>query len=148
ALAGMDGINALAEGHIKSARLKTTKPPHAYAGAPHIVNEKIDLQDITKSTTVFSGNAKEAAAAFPANINVAATLCLATRLPPESMQVEICADPGAAANRHEVTVEGEFSTLRFSVENKPNPANPKSSALAGMSIVSLLRRQAGFFTVG
>jgi len=112
------------------------------------VKEKIDLPGIKDPAAIFSGNAKEAAAAFPANINVAATLCLAARLPPENVQVEICADPNATANRHEITVEGEYSTLRFSVENKPDPANPKSSALAALSIVSLLRRQAGFFTVG
>jgi len=148
ALAGMDGINALAEQGIKTARLTTTKPPKAYSNAPHIVKEQIDLAGITTPTTIFTGNARQAAAAFPANVNVAATLSMATRLAPEDVQVEVRADPALTSNRHEVVVEGDFSTLKFTIENKPDPTNPKSSALTAMSIIAALRRQSATFTVG
>ena len=108
----------------------------------------LDLSAIKEPRQIFSGNALEAAAAFPANVNVAATLTLATRLAPEQVRVEARADPAMTANRHEIEVVGEFSTLRLSIENKPDPANPKSSALAAQSIIALLRRQAAAFSVG
>ena len=148
ALAALDGISALAGAGVHRASLTTTKAPKAYGGAPYVVANRIDLAAFTDAATIFTGNALEAAAAFPANVNVAATLTLATRLPPEAVRVEARADPAMTANRHEIVVEGEFSTLRLSIENKPDPANPKSSALAAMSIVSLLRRQNAPLAIG
>ena len=80
----------------------------------------------------------EAAKGFPANVNVAATLSLAG-IGAEQTRVEIWADPQAKGNSHEITVTGEFSTLHARIENRPDPANPKSSMLAAQSIVAVLR---------
>ncbi len=148
AIAGIDGITALAEQGIRSARITTTKPPKAYSGAPHVVKNNIDVTAIGKPTTIFTGHALEAAAAFPANVNVAATLTLASRLAPQEVQVEVRADPAMTSNRHEIVVEGDFSTLKYTIENKPDPANPKSSALTAQSIIALLRKQTAAFTIG
>ena len=133
AIAGMDGVTALAEQGIRAARLTTTKPPGGFAGTPHAAT--------AIRTRIFAGHALAAAAAFPANINVAATLSMATRLDPEQVQVEIWADPAATGNTHEIHVEGAFSTFDFRIANLPDPSNPKSSALTALSIVALLRRQ-------
>lgn len=148
ALAGMDGIIALAEQGIRSASLTTTKAPKAYSNAPHVVKEGIDLAAISQPTTIFTGNALQAAAAFPANVNVAATLTMASKLAPEDVKVEVRADPAMTSNRHEVVVEGEFSTLTYTIENKPDPANPKSSALTALSIIAMLKKQNGSFVIG
>ncbi|PJB71795.1 MAG: aspartate dehydrogenase [Alphaproteobacteria bacterium CG_4_9_14_3_um_filter_47_13] len=148
ALAGLDGIAALAETGIKSVRLVSTKPPKAFAGAPYIAAQNIDLAKIEEVTTIFSGNALQAAAAFPANVNVAATLSLASHLPPEELKVTVKADPALTVNRHEVMVESLYSTLHFTIENRPDPVNPKSSALAALSIIAALKRQSACFQVG
>lgn len=148
ALAGMDGVAALAEQGIRSARLVTAKPPLAYSGAPYVQQNAIDLAAISRSETLFKGNALEAAAAFPANVNVAATLTLASRLAPEDVQVEVQADPALTANCHTVTVEGAYSALQFKIQNRPDPANPKSSALAALSIIAALKRQTARIWVG
>ncbi len=138
AIIGLDGVQALAQSGIKRSRIASTKHPRGFAGAPYITEKNIALDNITKKECLFTGNALEAAKAFPANINVAATLSLAG-IGPHKTEVEIWADPEATGNRHDITVEGEFSTLRSSVENIPDPANPKSSMLAGYSIVSVLK---------
>lgn len=148
ALIGMDGLNALAEQGVESVSLTTTKHPRSLQGAPHIVKNAINLDSITSPTVIFSGNALEAAAAFPANVNVAATLTVASRLSPERVHVEVCADPAMTSNRHEVVAKGAFSTLRFSVENMPDPANPKSSALTASSIIAMLKRHYSPFVIG
>ncbi len=148
ALIGMDGLNALAEHGVDSVELTTTKHPRSLQGAPHIIKNAIDLNSITSPTVIFSGNALEAAAAFPANVNVAATLTVASRLSPERVQVRVCADPSMTSNRHEVVAKGAYSTLRFSVENMPDPANPKSSALTASSIIAMLRRHYSPFVIG
>lgn len=138
ALAGIDGVRALAHMGIRRSRIASTKHPRGYAGAPYIVEKKIALDNITQKERLFTGNALEAARAFPANVNVAATLSLAG-IGPEKTEVEIWADPAAKGNKHEILVEGEFSTIKASVENVPDPSNPKSSMLAAASIISVLR---------
>lgn len=138
ALAGIDAVRALAQLGIKRARIATTKKPLGFEGAPFILENKIDLTKIKTRQQLFSGNAFEAAEGFPANINVAVTLSLAG-IGPERTEVEIWADPNAKGNTHEIIVESAYSTVTARVENKPDPQNPKSSVLAGQSIVALLR---------
>ncbi len=139
ALIGLDGVSSLAQMGIKSARIASTKPPRGLAGAPHITAQNINLESITQKTMLFSGNALEAAKAFPANVNVAATLSLAG-IGPENTQVEVWADPEAVGNSHKIEVIGEFSRMTARVENTPDPANPKSSMLAAQSIISILKK--------
>lgn len=139
ALAGIDGVTALAQMGITSAHIASTKQPAGFANAPYIVEQSIDLNDINEKTMLFSGNALEAAKGFPANVNVAATLSLGG-IGPENTIVEIWADPNAAGNKHEIKVSGEFSTITATIENTPDPQNPKSSMLAAQSIISLLKK--------
>lgn len=138
ALFGLDGVAALRSAGIKKAQIRSTKKPMAYAGAPYIVQKNIALETITTPTCLFKGNAQEASAAFPANVNVAATLSLAG-IGPENTEVQVWAAPHAIGNAHEIRLEGEFSTLTARVENMPNPTNPKSSILAGHSVIAALK---------
>ncbi|CAG0903892.1 unnamed protein product [Cyprideis torosa] len=140
AIAGLDAISALGCAGIDSATIATTKHPRGLKGAPYIVQENIDLESLTETTRIFKGNAREAAKAFPANVNVAATLSLAG-IGAEKTQVEVWADPDAKGNCHEITVTGGSSTIKTSVANLPDPTNPKSSMLAGYSIVAALKKR-------
>lgn len=139
AIAGLDAISALNCAEINSAKIATTKPPKGLKGAPYIASNDIDLENITAKTLIFSGNAFEAATAFPANVNVAATLSFAG-IGAERTTVEVWADPNIKGNRHDIEVIGGTSTIRTSVENVPDPSNPKSSQLAGYSIVAALKK--------
>src|SRR3989344_8529885 len=78
AIAGLDAIKSVS-GMIKSLTLTTTKPVRGLEGAPYIVNNKIDLSKLKGKKLIFEGNLKEAVAGFPQNINVAATLFLASK---------------------------------------------------------------------
>jgi aspartate dehydrogenase len=138
ALAGIDGVRALAQVGIRTARIATTKKPAGFEGAPYIVENKIDLSKIKTKTRIFSGNAFEAAQGFPANVNVSVTLSLAG-IGPEKTQVEVWADPEIKGNTHEIFVESAYSTINARIQNKPDPQNPKSSVLAAQSIIALLR---------
>jgi aspartate dehydrogenase len=139
AIAGLDGVRAMAQSGIKSATIASTKRPGGYQGAPYVLEKKIDLSRITAKTMLFEGSALDAARAFPANVNVAATLSYAG-IGPEKTRAQIWADPAIENNTHEIRVEGTFSTLTAKIENKPDPANPKTSMLAADSIIALLER--------
>lgn len=138
ALVGLDGVNAMKNMRILSARIASTKPPKGFTGAPYVDKMNIDLTRIDTKTRIFEGNALEAAKGFPANVNVAATLSLAG-IGPEKTRVEIWADPETNRNTHEIVVETEFSTLEARISNAPDPANPKSSILAAQSIIAALQ---------
>src|SRR3989338_863349 len=147
AICGLDGVNSASIGKINSVTLTTTKPPKALEGAPYIVKNKINLNTITTKTIIFEGSALEAVDAFPANINVAASLSIAG-IGAEKTKVKIVADPNTGKNMHEIVVEGVFGKLTTSTENLPSPNNPKTSYLAVLSAISMVKKIVGNVKVG
>lgn len=107
----------------------------------------MDLQTVTEPTVVFEGNALEAVAGFPANVNVAAALSLAG-LGAERTRVRIVVDPRDTRNRHKIEAVGACGRLSLEVENVPSPDNPKTSYLAALSALALLQRLSANLAVG
>ena len=139
ALCGLDGIKAASIGGIRSARITTRKPPRSLEGAPYITQNKIDVKAIDKETVIFEGTAREAIAAFPQNINVAAVLSLAS-VGEDETKVRIITSPEYTKNVHEVEVEGDFGKITTRTENVPSERNPKTSWLAILSAIATLER--------
>jgi len=137
ALAGLDGLKSASIAKIDKVMLTTKKSPKALAGAPYLEKNNIDLASIKEEKIIFQGTAFEAVNGFPKNINVAATLSLAS-LGPKKTMVRIVAVPGLKTNIHEVEVEGEFGKLFTRTENLPSPDNPKTSFLAALSAIATL----------
>ncbi|MBN1234912.1 MAG: DUF108 domain-containing protein, partial [Methanotrichaceae archaeon] len=106
AISGLDGLKSASMGTIRKVTLTTTKNPIGLKGAPFILENKIDLDALAGPTLIFEGSALQAVKAFPANVNVAATLFLAAG--ESDVQVKVVADPGIHVNRHEIVVEGDF----------------------------------------
>ena len=147
AIAGIDAVKGAMIAEISKATLTTRKPPRGLEGAPYIVENHINLKDITEPMVVFSGSATEAVPAFPANINVAAALSLAG-IGPDKTQVKIIADPTLHRNTHEIMVEGDFGKLLTRTELLTAPHNPKTSLLAALSAISLLQRITSSVIIG
>lgn len=137
AIAGLDALKSASIGTIHKVTLTTTKNPLGLKGAPYILENKIDLDALTGPTVIFEGSALQAVKAFPANVNVAATLFLAAG--ESEVQVKVVADPGIHVNRHEIVVEGDFGQISTKVENVPSPRNPRTSYLAALSAIATLR---------
>ena len=147
AIAGLDALKGAMISKVSSASLTTRKPPKGLAGAPYVLENHINLEEITEPTVVFSGSATEAVPAFPANINVAAALSLAG-IGPDKTVVKIIADPACDRNTHEVNVEGDFGKLLTRTELLTAPHNPKTSLLAALSAISLLQRITSSVIIG
>jgi aspartate dehydrogenase len=137
AISGLDGLKSASIGRIKKVTLTTTKNPAGFEGAPYILEKKIDLFALKSATVIFEGSAPEAVRAFPANVNVAATICLAAR--EGEVMVRIIADPDIKVNKHEIEIEGDFGRITTKVENVPSPKNPRTSYLAALSAIATLR---------
>lgn len=147
ALLGLDAVRAAAEGPVASVTIETRKPPGGLAGAPYLVQHGIALDGLTAPLLVFEGNALDAAAGFPANVNVAAALALAG-VGPERTRVEIWADPGVTRNTHTVRVESDAARLTMLVENVPSEANPRTGKLTALSVLACLRGLSSTLRVG
>lgn len=137
AISGLDGLKSASMGGIRRITLTTTKNPRGLQGAPYILEKGIDLSVLVGPTLIFEGSALDAVKAFPANVNVAATLYLAAE--ESDVRVRVVADPGIQINRHEILVEGDFGRISTKVENVPSPKNPKTSYLAALSAIATLR---------
>jgi aspartate dehydrogenase len=137
AIAGLDGVKGARLGAIAAVTMETRKPPRGLAGAPWIIEQKIDLDGITAETLIFEGSATEACRGFPANVNVVAALSLAG-IGPERTRIKIYAVPGLAMNQHRIGVEGEFGRLAIEIENVPSE-NPRTGRLSYLSTIALLR---------
>jgi aspartate dehydrogenase len=138
ALLGLDAVRAAAEGPIDSVTIETRKPPIGLAGAPFLVKHGIDVVGLTQPLLVFDGNALDAAAGFPANVNVAAALAMAG-IGPVRTQVRIWADPGVTRNIHTVRVEAEAARFTMTIENVPSAENAKTGRLTSLSMLACLR---------
>jgi len=138
AIAGLDGIKSIKD-ELDSLSITTTKHPRSLKGAKFFENSEINLDNITSKTTIFEGTAKEAVSLFPANINVAALLSL-TGIGSEKTSVTIVADPNTDKNTHHIEADGSFGKMTFTIENFPDPNNPKTSRLAILSAIETLRK--------
>lgn len=138
AIAGLDAVKAAGLAKIKQATLTTRKPPAGLAGAPYLVERKIDLSRLKEEQVIFEGTAAEAIKGFPKNVNVCVTLSLAG-IGPEKTRVKIIASPNSTANIHEIQLEGDFGKLTSRTENLPSPGNPRTSFLAYLSALATLK---------
>ena len=119
--------------------MDTTKHPRSLKGAKFFETSDIDLDSLDSKTEIFQGTAKQAVSLFPANINVAALLSL-TGIGSEKTQVRIVADPDTDKNTHHIEAAGGFGKMTFTIENFPDPNNPKTSRLAILSAIETLRK--------
>ncbi|MGH7041057.1 MAG: aspartate dehydrogenase [Acetobacteraceae bacterium] len=147
ALLGLDAVRAAAEGPVESVTMETRKPPAGLAGAPYLRRRGIDLAGLTAPRRVFVGTALEAAAGFPANVNVAAALALAG-IGPVRTRVEIWADPGIDRNTHTIRVEAEAARFTMTIENVPSAENPRTGRLTPLSVLACLRGLVSVLKVG
>ena len=147
ALLGLDAVRAAAEGPVDSITIETRKAPMALIGAPYLEKHGIDVMDLIQPLLVFDGNALDAAAGFPANVNVAAALALAG-IGPIRTHVRIFADPGVTRNIHLIHVEAEAARFTMRIENVPSAENPKTGQMAALSLLACLRGLVSTLKVG
>jgi aspartate dehydrogenase len=146
ALIGLDAVTAAAEGTIHSVRLVTRKPLNGLAGAPHLVENGIEIEGLTEPLRIFEGTAREAARGFPANLNVGVALSLAG-IGPDLTRVEIWADPTVTRNTHRIEVDSDSARFSMSIENIPSE-NPKTGRITALSVIACLRKQRASLRIG
>ncbi len=147
ALVGFDGIRAASKGTVDSVLMKTRKPPEGLKKAPLVLEKGIDMDCLTEPLLLYKGTVRDAAAKFPANVNVAVSLALAG-IGLDDTEYEIWADPGVRRNLHNITVEADAVSLNLDIANIPSEENPATGKLTPLSVIATLERLVAPFTVG
>jgi len=135
ALGGLDAVQALAVAGLDEVSLVTRKPPMGLGEA------------VAGPAVLFEGPAREVIEKFPKNINVAIALSFAG-LGPDRTKVTLIADPGVTRNTHHVFARGPAGEVEFESRNLPFPDNPRTSYLAALSAIALLKRLGSILQVG
>jgi aspartate dehydrogenase len=146
AICGVDGLGALSMGKIKSLSLITSKPPAGFIGVDYLKRKNIDPAVFKTAQVIFKGRVREAIKNFPQNINVAATLLLASDF--KNVLVTIKVDPGLKRNVHRIEIVAREASISFEIENVPSQDNPKTSALTVLSVQYLLKKMFSPFKIG
>ncbi|HEV7258191.1 MAG TPA: aspartate dehydrogenase [Bosea sp. (in: a-proteobacteria)] len=137
ALGGLDYVRAVRHAKQLELRYVSRKPPAAWSAELRALGH--DPASLPEPVTLFSGTAREAAALYPQNLNVAAALALAG---PgfEATGVDVVCDPAASGNMHVVTAKSEFGTMSLEIANRPSPSNPKSSWIVGQALLAAIEQ--------
>jgi aspartate dehydrogenase len=138
ALLGLDAVRAAAEGTIHAVTMVTRKPPGGLAGAPYLVTNAISIDGLTAPKLVFDGSARDGAAGFPANVNVAAALSLAG-IGPDRTRLQIWADPTMDRNAHRIEVVSDSASFSLEIANIPTAENPRTGRITALSVIACLR---------
>ncbi|WP_299030877.1 aspartate dehydrogenase [uncultured Sulfitobacter sp.] len=145
AIGALDCLQAARVGQLEQVTYVGRKPPAGWLGSP--AEKVIDLEALrTGAQTHFEGTAREAALAYPKNANVAAAVALAG-VGFDKTSVRLIADADVSANIHEIQASGDFGSFTFQINGKSLPDNPRSSALAAMSVISRLDSLSGVISL-
>lgn len=143
AVGALDCLQAAQVGTLTEVRYVGRKPPAGWRGS--LAEETVDLEAVTQGAFVhFNGSARDAALRYPKNANVAAAVALAG-LGFDATRVELIADADINANIHEIHASGDFGRFTFRIEGDTLPDNPRTSALAAMSVVAAIRARQDTF---
>ena len=135
AIAGVDGIAAASILGVERIRHVIRKAPSSFG--EEVLRRFGIPPGLKEPRVIYRGKAEEAVKLFPANVNVVATLRLCSRAP---VEVEVVVDPEVSGNVHEITVESRASRIHVKMENLRHPENPRTSLIAALSAVRMLKR--------
>ena len=135
AIGGLDAIDAV-KNSITFIEIITTKSPESLSGAKGFSD--YENYNFTSPEIIYNGNATNAIKLFPKNLNVAVTLSL-FGLGPDKTNVTVVADPDVKMNCHKINLKGQFGEMSFNFKLEKSITNPKTSALAGLSIIKILK---------
>jgi aspartate dehydrogenase len=144
AIGGVDALAASRLSGIDELVYTGRKPPQAWRGSRAAGLLKLDA--LSEPTILFDGTARQACLDYPLNANVASTLALAG-IGLDKTRVRLIADPTIAENIHEFWVRANCGCFSIKIENKPIPANKRTSQIAAYSVARELLNRAGIISI-
>lgn len=136
AVAGLDGLVAASLAGIDTVTYTSVKPPHAWRGTS--AESLIDLDHEQDELVFFEGTAREAAADYPKNANVAVAVGL-SGIGIDRTRVKLVSSRKVGDPFGIIDAEGAFGRFHFEILALASPANPKTSSLTAFSLLQCAR---------
>jgi aspartate dehydrogenase len=136
AIAGLDGLLAARLAGLDEVTYTSFKPPHAWQGTA--AEQVLDLNHSEAECEFFAGSAREAALAYPKNVNVGVAIAL-VGLGMDATRVRLVSSRNVTDPLGRIEARGAFGHFRFDIFARAAADNPKTSALTAYSIVQCAR---------
>jgi aspartate dehydrogenase len=136
AIAGLDGLLAARLAGLDEVTYTSFKPPHAWRGTA--AENILDLDHPEPEREFFVGSAREAALAYPKNVNVGVAIAL-VGLGMDATRVRLVSSRNVTDPRGRIEASGAFGHFRFDIFARAAADNPKTSALTAYSILQCAR---------
>lgn len=136
AIAGLDGLLAARLAGLDAVTYTSFKPPHAWRGTA--AEQVLDLDHPELEREFFAGTAREAALAYPKNVNVGVAIAL-VGLGMDATRVHLVSSRNVADPLGRIEARGAFGYFRFDIFARAAADNPKTSVLTAYSIVQCAR---------
>ncbi len=124
AIGGVDLVKTHALHGLRRILLTTRKPPHA-----------LGLSGVSREEVLYEGSVVEAVKRYPRNVNIYATVVIASGLQLDKIWCRVVADPGVSMNVHEMEIESNLGKAFVRLENVPSELNPRTSKIAAYSLI-------------
>jgi aspartate dehydrogenase len=112
-----------------------------------VIDNNIDLSNLTEPKLVMGGAVTDVAKVFPANVNVAVAVSLAG-YGTDKTRMEVWADPSLEKNQHTVRVVSDSSDFTMTIQNRPTAENPATGKITALSVIAILRQKTSVLQVG
>ena len=136
AIAGLDGLLAARLAGLDEVTYTSFKPPHAWRGTA--AEQVVDLNHPEMERELFFGTAREAALAYPKNVNVGVAIAL-VGLGLDATRVRLVSSRNVTDPLGRIEASGAFGYFRFDILARAAADNPKTSALTAYSILQCAR---------
>jgi len=136
AIAGLDGLLAARLAGLDEVTYTSFKPPHAWRGTA--AEQVLDLDHSEMERAFFDGTAREAALAYPKNVNVGVAIAL-VGLGMDATRVRLVSSRNVTDPLGRIEARGAFGFFRFDIFARAAADNPKTSALTAYSILQCAR---------
>lgn len=136
AIAGLDGLLAARLAGLDEVIYTSFKPPHAWRGTA--AEQVLDLNHSEPEREFFAGTAREAALAYPKNVNVGVAIAL-VGLGMDKTWVRLVSSRNVTDPLGRIEARGAFGHFRFDIFARAAADNPKTSALTAYSILQCAR---------
>lgn len=136
AIAGLDGLLAARLAGLDEVTYTSFKPPHAWRGTA--AEQVLDLNHLEAEREFFAGSAREAALAYPKNVNVGVAIAL-VGLGMDQTRVRLVSSRNVTDPLGRIEARGAFGHFRFDIFARAAADNPKTSALTAYSILQCAR---------
>lgn len=135
ALGALDYVRAGRGAEPAEITYESRKPPSAWKA--ELAALGYDPSALAAPLVLTEGTAREAAASYPQNLNVAAALALAGP-GMDNVRVAVTCDPDASGNTHIVRSQSPLGSMCIEIVNEPSTANPKTSMIVARSLVAAI----------